>query len=214
MEFKMKNDVIMVRDILGMPIRQKHLSCMLNANDLNKAGNAIRIADNQPTKMLAQYFVLNDTQILMRELSALNNVTSRAIKYASNGRSGGTWVCPELFVDIAMWYSPKLKAKVLTWVVDNLLITRDDSGESFKEMVSILTHQFPLEFSDVNMYSKVSRNISAACGVGILVDKWQTASVEQLKLRDDIHKTIINIAEFCDSVSDCVAKSIHKSLRV
>lgn len=204
----MKTTRIMKRELLGYQVRQNHKTGMLCANDLHIAGNSSR----ETKKQMGSYFALNTTKELIKELCFLNSVDESGVKLTTRGNKGATWLCPELFVDMAMWYSPPLRARVLKWVVDALLESRDNSGESYKAMNTALTLNFPSEFNDPRTYSRVALSISAACKVGLANDKWETATTEQLKQRENIHRTIVSIAEFCSSVNDCVSRAINKQI--
>jgi len=208
----MKTQMIMQRELLGFTVRQNHKTGMFNANDLHSIGNNLREAKGRSEKQLSHYFGLPDTIALMEELCFLDNVEFNDIKKATRGKNGGTWVSPELFVDLAMWYSPELKARILKWVVDNLLFNRDDSGESFKLMNNAMNKHFSKECDDPRTYMRIALQISNACKVGAKKDKWQTANDEQLKLRSDIQKTASIIAEFCASSSDCISRAINKNI--
>ena len=198
----------MIRTLSGLNIRQNHKTGMFNANDLHKVGNS----DRKIKKQMAQYFLLDSTADLIDELCLLDNVEESNIKITKRGKEGGTWVSPELFVDMAMWYSPKLKAVILRWVVDGLLNARDNSGESYKAMTQAISLNFNPQ-DRVIIFKRIANQISCACKVGVNKDKWQTATQEQLELRDKIQNTIATIAEFCDSPSDCTSRAINKALK-
>lgn len=210
---QLKTEKTMVRELFGTTVRQKHKSELMNANDLNVIGNKLREKEGLPQKQLAQYFSLPDTKKLMQELCLIDNVEENQIKKSTKGRDGGTWISPELFVDMAMWYSPKLKARILKWVVDGLLASRDNSGESYKKMMETLKLKFPDEFDDIRTYMRISNQIAAACKVGLNKDKWESANKDQLDSRDEIQNTISTIAEFCSNTSDCTSRAIRKVIK-
>jgi hypothetical protein len=101
-----------------------------------------------------------------------------------------SWVHPLLFIDIALAISPTLKIEVYEWLYDNLLKFRNDLGDSYKKMTGALFH-LTSDKSNFHRYiPKVALQIQSACNV---ID-WQSATEEQLKLRDRMHE---NIALLC-----------------
>lgn len=209
----MKTSVIMERKLMGYVVRQNHKTEMLNANDLHKAGNAVRDINGMTKKQMASYFNLDSTNELIKEVCLIDGLRLDEVKKSTRGKAGGTWVHPIVFIDMAMWYSPELKVRILKWVQDGLLMARDESGESFKEMMSVLSRHFPKEMDNPIRYIEVSNKIAAECRVGTGKDKWQKATEEQLKKRAKIHSNIMLIADLCPNVGTCISKAIQKAKR-
>lgn len=210
----MKTPVIMEREIMGMVVRQNHKTKMFNANDLHRVANEHRKVEGLKKKQLAQYFLLDSTDELIKEVCLTELLTLDEAKKTARGKDGGTWLHPIIFVDLATWYSPKLKVKIIKWVLDGLMEIRDESGESFKRMNQTLSRHFPSEFSSPLGYIRVSRIIADACNVSDGPDKWQKASVEQLKMRDAIQSNIELIADLCPNAGECISKAIEKAKRM
>ena len=207
----MKTAVIMERDLMGVKVRQNHKTEMMNANDLHKIGSSVRDSSGLPKKQMAAYFNLNSTKEMINELCMIENIKISEAKKAGRGKNGGTWVHPIIFIDMAMWYSPEIKVRILKWVRDGLLLARDESGDEFKDMMSELRKCFPCEMDNPMMYASVSRSISSACRVGESKDKWQAASEDQLKLRSKIQSTVTILADVSENVGTCINKAIEKS---
>ncbi len=207
----MKTSKIMKRNLMGYEVRQNHKTEMLNANDLHKAGNAIREINGMTKKQMAAYFNLDSTSELIKEICVLDGLRLDEVKKSTRGKSGGTWIHPIVFIDLAMWYSPELKVRILKWVQDGLLMARDNSGESFKDMTSALNRAFPIEMSNPMRYREIANLIAMECKVGSEKDRWETASESQLKKRDKIQSNIILIADLCANVGTCVTKAIQKA---
>lgn len=210
----MKTAVIMKRDLMGIEVRQNHKTKMFNANDLHKIGNEHRKILGLPAKQLAQYFTISPTEELIKEICLTEVIKLEDVKKATKGKDGGTWVHPILFVDLAMWYSPKLKYQIIKWVMDDLMLARDESGDSYKRMSSTLSRCFPKEFDQPLSYVKVAKAIAQACGVGDGNDKWQKATEAQLKLRDRIQANIEIIADLCPNAGECINKAIEKARKM
>ena len=207
----MKTAQIMKRELFGNEIRQNHLTQMLNANDLHRVGNDLRKKEGLSEKKMVSYFELDSTKEFLQKLCLVENCSLDDVKKATSGRYGGTWVAPAVFVDMAMWYSPELKVRILKWVLDGLLQARDDSGESFKEMNSVLNRHFPKEFSNPISYIEAAKTIAAACRVGTGKDKWNKATEDQLKLRDKIQENVCLLADMSPNAGTCISKAIQKA---
>lgn len=207
----MKTAVTMKRELLGVVIRQDSKTGMMNANDLHSAGNLLRKQKGLPEKQMQSFFVLDSTSELIDEIMMSEGLSIDGIKKAKRGKDGGTWLHPILFVDMAMWYSPELKVKIIKWVIDGLIMRRNESGDSFKAAMAALSDHFPMFFDKTANYSKIANAISAACGVGTDEDKWQRATEQQLMLRDKIQENIVLLADVCQSVPECVNKAIEKA---
>lgn len=209
----MITEKLMCRSFMGMDVRQYHISKLISANDLHKLGNQQRKIDGRSEKALNIYFGLNSTKELIQELCIIDGLKLSDVKSVKKGRFGGTWVHPYLFIDMAMWYSPKLKVQVLKWVYDGLLQARGNSGDSFKRMMGALSGCYKEEFLNPIRYSQVSNLISAACKVGSEKDKWEKASEDQLKLRDKIQDNVFLLADVCANSGECLNKSIGKAIQ-
>jgi len=205
----MKTAVIMERDLLGGAVRQNHKTGMLNANDLHKIGNKLRKQYELSDKQMGAYFNLDATTELINEVCLVENVGIDEVKKSTKGKFGGTWVDPIVFVDMAMWYSPQLKVRILQWVIDGLLDARDESGNSYKAMNGALMKQFPNEYTQLKA-AEVAKTIAAECKVGNGKDKWQKATEDQLKKRAKIQDAVIMIADLCPNIGTAVNKAISK----
>lgn len=210
----MKTPVIMEREIMGVVVRQNHKTKMFNANDLHKLACQHRKVEGLPARQIGQYFDLDSTQELIKEVCLAEVIRFEDAKKAARGKNGGTWIHPVIFIDMAMWYSPKLKVRIINWVLDGLMEIRDESGESFKRMNKTLSRIFPNEFENPLSFIKVSKVIAEACNVSEGPDKWQKATKKQLELRDNIQKNIELIADLCPNAGECLNKSIGKAKRM
>lgn len=207
----MKTPVIMQRSMMGVTVRQDSHTGMFNANDMHKIGNEHRKAGGMTEKQLASYFDLDSTSELINAVCLEDNLTVDDVKRSKRGKNGGTWVHPVVFVDMAMWYSPMLKVKIISWVIDGLLSARNNSGDSFKEMNKVLTKYFPKEFDSPIAYMQAANQVANACKVGTGKDKWQKASEAQLRLRDKIQDNVCILADVTPNAGTCINKAISKA---
>ena len=188
----MKTQVLMKRELFGSEIEQQSKSSFFNANQLIKAGNKFRVMNDLPMIRLQNWLNLPSTKEFVLELE--NNLGIK-VKNATRGRNASTWIHPFLFIDLALYISPKLKIEVYSWLYDELLKTRDLSGESYKKMTGSLWQNTKDKTNFHKLIKKVAIIIKKECGVS----DWQSASEEKLKLRDKIHE---NIALLCDVLQD------------
>jgi hypothetical protein len=210
----MKTEVIMKRDFFGSLIQQRSHSELFCANDIMLIGNGFRSKHGLPAKVMAAYFDLQETRELIEQIKWEFNLEPESIKTVTRGRNGGTWIHPLLFVDLAMWINPEFKVKVLKWVLDGLMESRDNSGDSFKAMNAAIKENYPNQ-ATAEIYIKIAGVISRACGVyEIGADRWQLATKEQIERRDRIHVRIATYADVVDNVVDCVNKAVAKELNV
>lgn len=206
----MKTAMIMKRSLNGFDVRQNHKTGMLNANDLVDAANAKRQSTGDNPKLLFNYFA-NDAYIEL-EKELLWELSPDEIKLTVRGKEGGTWLHPIVFIDLAMWLSPEFRVKALKWLSDGLLIARDESGDSYKEMTSALVKHYKEDFGDTKTYIKLANKVAEACSAPRGKDRWQLASEDQLKLRDKLHKNIAFLAGISPTLQECVNTAITKTL--
>lgn len=139
----MKTAVIMQRDLNGLAIRQNTKTYMFNANDLLKAYN---LTTSKKKKQLDAFLKNQKTKDYMETIAIdLNSTTDKngelknEVIQTHEGRvNGGTWMHPYLFIDFAMWLSPEFKLTCVKWIYDKLIVVRNDSGDSFKEVAAAL----------------------------------------------------------------------------
>lgn len=186
----MITEVVMKREIMGDIVSQKSKSGFFSATDLFRVGNKIRTEMGMGIVTLKEYSKLESSKEFMEALTAKHGV----IKISGRGRGNHTWVHPLLFIDIALWINPKLKLEVYQWLYDYLLLYRNNSGDSFKKMCgALMVRANKTQF--VDNVQKLCDLIKKECGV----KDWETATQEQLKLRDKIQD---NIALLCDVLKD------------
>lgn len=142
----MKTMVIMQRDLNGVPIRQESKTQFFNANDLlalhNKSGKQKKDVDdylnNKSTKEFIGALVQDQIQ------NTQNSGELENLAYCSRrGKNGGTWMHPYLFIDFAFWLSPEFKLSCIKWIYDNLIKSRNEAGDTFKEVNQALFDSKP-----------------------------------------------------------------------
>ena len=112
-----------------------------------------------------------------------------------------------MFLDIALWLDPKMKVEVYQWLLDNLLKFRNDSGDSYNKMCGAL---FSITKNKGNFNKDiqvVAKLIRTECGV----QYWNTATEQQLQLRDKMHEFISFACCMVKNGKDAVKIGIMKA---
>lgn len=198
----MVTEVVMKRELLGDTVRQKSKCGFFNANDLMAIGNKWRACNGMKIANIQNYFKQETTKEFLDSVEKKHG----SYKISSRGRKGEIWVHPLVFIDLALWLNPKLKIEVYEWLFDSLLQYRNDSGDSFKRMCGALFIRANKTDFAKNI-QKLCKLIQVECGV---VD-WNTATQEQLKLRDKMHDNIALLADVLNNNKEAVRLGIYKA---
>jgi hypothetical protein len=207
----MKTEVLMKRKLLGVEISQRSKSEFLSATDLMSAGNLSRVTEGLKLVDISQYFKQEKTKEFITELEKEYG----QVKISARGRGQQTWVHPLVFMDMALWLSPKLKIHVYKWLQDNLLTYRNNSGDSFKKMAGAI-YMNP-NFNKWNFQQTirtVSNRVAIECGVTGNEDRWQKANEEQLKLRDKMQEYIAFACDLTTNLEDAIEIGIRKAKEI
>ena len=202
----MKTEVIMKRELFGCQISQKSKTEFFSATDLVKAGNKFRAINGMPLFNMNEWF---RNKSVKEFISSLEDNFGK-VKVNSRGKNQHTWVHPYLFIDLALAIDPNLKIEVYGWLFDYLIRYRNDSGDSYVKMCGALYRNTTKKSSFTKNIQKLAGLIKAQCGVS----NWQSATEDQLKLRDRIQE---NIALLCDVLRDtnqAVKLGITKAIEV
>jgi len=221
----MKTEVIMYRPFLTFQVRQMSKCEFLNCNDALKAVNVIRIANGKSEKRLDKFFendhseylealckYLNQDNILIPQKNGELKPTDLII--VKKGRYGGTWLHPYYYTKFARWLSPEFEAAVDIWITDNLLMFRNNGGDSFKFLNRILDSKFEIG-SKYWEYAKVAKFVQITVFGHEGNDLWNFANQEQLAKRERILIEIEAAAKYgnfssLDDLLDSVEISINK----
>lgn len=203
----MKTEVVMKRELLGYQIRQRHQSGYFYTSDLEVVANKVRLEHDLPMVSATAYFSLHSTRDFLKALAEeLGQDPTEFIRGTGKGR----YVHPYVFLDLAMWFNPNFKVKVYQWLFDNLLQVRDNSGDSYKAMAEAIINNFDLISRLPLVLSKIARKIRKACGLPILDQGvWETASKDQLFIRDKIQSTAITLAYISKSPEVMIDQAIR-----
>lgn len=187
----MKTEVTLHRPFMGGHVRQLSKSELLCATDLVRIGNMKRSELGLSSFQLGQHLKTKTTKEFIETLQQENKYV---VVKKGRGRNAGTWVHSLLLIDIALALNPKFKLEVYKWMMDELLKSRNNSGDSFKKMTGALYYNIPKREAPV-IIPKVAKYIKDQCGV----KDWNNASEAKLKLRNQMHE---NISLLCDVLRD------------
>lgn len=202
----MKTEVIVNRELFGSKVAQKSKSEFFSATDLVKAGNKWRVNNDLPLFKLQEWLRNKSTIEFIEELEKKYN--DKVVK-AKRGRGKHTWVHPLLFIDLALAISPKLKIEVYDWLFDHLMRHRNESGDSYKEMCAALYTRHSNHSEFPKFIEKVAGYIKLSCGV----ENWKDATGDQLKLRDNIHKSIKTLCVVLDNPREAVRIGVKENIK-
>ena len=199
----METAVIMKRDLFGSHVSQNSKNEFLSATDLVKAGNKWRISNDLPMFSMGDWMANKSTKEFVCELESRFG----QVKINSRGKNSHTWVHPLLFIDMALAISPTLKIEVYGWMFDQLIKSRNDSGDSYKKMCGCLFARANNKALFYQYVQDVANKIKLACKV----KDWQSATESQLKLRDKLHNDIALLADVLNNNDQAVRLAIHKA---
>ena len=193
----------MKRQTLSEIISQKSKNGFFSATELERAGNKWRVMNDLPFMKLNSYFSNRANKEFILELEAKYG----KVKTDGRGKGNHTWVHPMLFIDIALWIDPKMKVEVYAWLMDNLLLFRNDSGESYKKMTGALYRVAKNKTKFHQNIQLVASRIRLECGV----KDWNEATENQLKLRDRMHEFISFACDMLKDGNDAIEVGIAKA---
>ena len=188
----METEVVLKRPLLGFEVRQKSKSGYFSTNDLLNVGNRWRIENGLDILQYQNWENSSQTKEFLIELE--NHIGEKPI-VSKRGKTGERWMHPYAFVDLALRISPTLKIEVYTWISDELLKYRNNSGDSYKKMCGALW----INSKNKGDFSKNMIGVANYIKEKIGVEDWQTASKEQLEKRDKVHEAI---SLLCDVLKD------------
>lgn len=201
----MKTAVVMRRALLGGEISQNSKTEMLSATDLAKVGNKWRIANGLEPFSMKSWLNNKGTKEFIAELEARYG----EVKKNARGKGSHTWMHPLLFIDMALAISPKIKIETYEWMFDQLIKSRNESGDSYKAMCGAMYVRARSKTNFYQYVQEVARKIKQACQVA----DWNSATESQLKLRDKLHNDIALLADVLNNNDEAVRLAIIKAIK-
>ena len=201
----MKTAVVMRRALLGGEISQNSKTEMLSATDLAKVGNKWRISNGLEPFRMKSWLNNKGTKEFIAELEARYG----EVKKNARGKGSHTWMHPLLFIDMALAISPKIKIETYEWMFDQLIKSRNESGDSYKAMCGAMYVRARSKTNFYQYVQEVARKIKQACQV----TDWNSATEAQLKLRDKLHNDIALLADVLNNNDEAVRLAIIKAVK-
>lgn len=205
----MKTNVTMKstdRNLFSVTIRQETKTQFLSVTDLQEAYTHARVQNGWAQKNLNEilstpamaeriYFVLTEAENIKIDFSTFMDDVKKtsvvkALKryglYKTVGaRQNKQTMCnPYIWMMLAMELNPRIYAKVIVWLADNLIINRIEAGDKYNALCRAIS-----KFSDVD-YRAVAKGINYIVFNEHETMIRNTATAEQLKEIDDLQKSL------------------------
>lgn len=200
----MKTNVLMKRQIFDSEISQRSDNEFFSATDLVRAGNKWRTINGLDFFNMSEWFRQKNTKEFIEMLES--QIAEKAI-ISGRGRGHHTWVHPYIFIDMALAISPGLKLTVYKWIHDYLIRYRNQSGDNYKKMAGALYLTIENKSNFKQEIMDIASRIKSECQV---ID-WQTATENQLKLRDKIQEYISIFSDIIRDRENLLDISIKKA---
>ena len=205
---------IMQRECLGGLVGQNSSNSYVSATDLVKVTNLWRSNNNKSA------FVLHDW--LRREsikdfLTALEAEEQQPVMISTRGRNGQVWLHPRAILILGLELHTDLKLQLTGWFFDHLLVARNNSGESFKNMAEAFKQYVEKTTCPYDqkafgqMMAKCATKIRQACGVK---KDWNHACQAQLIKRNKIQELIANLCDILNDIDLAIEKGIGSYVKL
>lgn len=200
----METQVLMKRPFLGHEISQQSKTGMFNASELVRICNMKRAEVGKSAFNFYSYLKSKQTIEFIEELQK----TEKTVISKGKNKNSTTWVHPLLFIDIALSIDPKFKVHVYSWIMDELLKFRNDSGDSYKKMCGALYEKT----TDKSRFHKNISSLAVYIKNALKVDDWNKATEEQLKLRDKIHNNIYLLTSVLSDTKQAIRIGVEQAI--
>jgi hypothetical protein len=192
----MKTNVLMKRPLFGHEIEQRTDNGFLNATQLERFGNSIRLKNDIPMYEVKDWLKTKQTKEFITELEKeFGKVFFRANKKL--------WMHPLLFIDYALALDPKLKIEVYKWMYDELIKNRHNSGDSYKAMSGALW----VHCKNKAKFQKAMAALAIKNKAILNIIDWETATEKQLKQREDLQKMITSFVNVMNDNREAIRLS-------
>jgi hypothetical protein len=164
------------RELFGYTIRQQTKDGMLNLSDLQESYTIARVKNGWNEKNINRimendketlFYLLEKQRIINIPMCIfMENIESKGFAkymkelgvYKTTGarETKTVWVNPYIWVMVAMELNPIIKAEVIGWLTDSLIINRIEAGNFYKELSRAVS-----TFEDVD-YVEMATNLNLA----------------------------------------------------
>lgn len=194
----MKTNQVMLRPFYDAHIEQRTKDGYFNATAFLAHFNTVRHLEDKDKKIMGDFLRLDSTkeyiEVIEEDLkhayshlkaSKSNNINNLKVVYTRRGKNAVTWMNPYLFIDFAMWLSPKFKYRIIKFVYDQLIQFRNDAGDHYLAMCSSLKRRYLALFGTNpprELYKKEAKTINSLVFGSEYSNQRNEASQEQLNL--------------------------------
>lgn len=197
----MKTNQLMKRDFNGTQITQRTKDAFFNATELLAVYNN----DNLKKRRFKDFWDNNTTKNFVEVLENDLNLNGGNNAHYNNpmktwestrGKGGSTYMHPYLFVKFAMWLSPEFELAIIKWVYDNLIETRNQAGDYYKEMTdAIQTNYLALKGTKPNpfIFTQEARFLNRLCYGSDKAGKRNELTEQELSLMNDLQRLNISL---------------------
>lgn len=205
---------IMQRECLGGLVGQNSSTAYVSATDLVRVTNLWR---HENKKSL---FTLNDwlrKESTVDFLNALEVEEQQPVMVSKRGRAGQVWLHPRAILILGLELHTDLKLQLTSWFFDHLLIARDNSGESYKNMAEAFKQHIEKTTKPYNQKAfgqlmvKSATKIRKACGVK---KDWNHACQAQLVKRNKIQELSANLCNILGDIDLAIEKGIESYVKL
>jgi hypothetical protein len=198
-------DLVVNHPIFEGSVRQCQETEMVSANDLCSAGNKWRVLNSKTIITLQTWLNTSTTQEFINELK----INYGEVIKTRRGSNGGTWLHPYLAIDLALYVNPVIKIEAYEWLYKHLIEKNKYNETSYKKMCGAIWDRTSRKTSFAKDIAKLAVYIQKQCGV----EDWQTATEEQLRLRDRIHENIALLVEVMNNINEAIRLGVEKALK-
>ena len=191
--------------LFGTYINRNHDTEYLSANDLMRAGNEYREKNKLLPIKLSE---LMNRKTTKEFIVALETHTNKKVIITSKNKYESSWLHPYLFFEVALAIHPKLKVQVYEFLYNEMYKLRNNSSDEFISMERALWYYAKDKSKFHEGMILTVKMIKNSCKV----HDWETATEDQLELRDRIYATIALLCNVIKDNNKAIRLGIEKSL--
>lgn len=202
----MKTSVILSspnRELFGLIIRQQTKDGMLNLSDLQEAYTIARVKNDwveknitmiltNPSNLETIFYLLEKQgfiKLSMRSfIEEVNNQgfakfmkTIGVYKTTGARETKTVWVNPYIWVMVAMELNPIIKAEVIGWLTDSLILNRIEAGNFYKELSRAVCKFEDVDYVEMAIALNMAVFKRHETGIRNIATKEQLKELEQLE---------------------------------
>ena len=172
------------RELEGHIVRQRTKDEFMALNDVLAIGDTIRIKEGKRPINFPNYLLQEGVKDFLKELET---EIGKPV-YIRGTKSHTGWIHPFFAIKILLHFNPKFEIKVYKWLMDYLIDTRIRGGDTYNNMCGVMFQYTTKQATFSKSIKALAKLIKDLVGV----EEWNTATKEQLELRERLMNYIIN----------------------